>query len=361
MISYMAKAYFAIAKNFKKPITPLFTFLGLLILRCIVVTGMILDHIFFPSIRKKKIIKPIVIVGNPRSGTTFLQRFLVSNNFGVGMKLWKMLFPSLTLQMLFKPFLPLIEKVSPARFHIHAAHETNLTAIETDDPSLLFRYFDGFFVYGFFLAWADKDLKFEFDPSFRDTSMRDFTWLEKVWKRNLIGENSNQEIAKLFSLGVRIPQFLYHFPDAKILYTLRDPLDTVPSGLSLVTGVLDGRYGFWKLPEERRSFYIERLYNALLELSMRFYEDWTNGTIPKEKVMIVRFDRMMNDFDNLMEEIIDFAELEKTDELLRNIKSTAEKQRNFKSNHQYNLTKYGLTEERIRKDYEKIYKTFLNN
>ena len=55
-----------------------------------------------------------------------------------------------------KPFIPLLEKVSPARFHAHAAHETNLTAVETDDPALLFRYFDGLFLYGFFLAWAQK-------------------------------------------------------------------------------------------------------------------------------------------------------------------------------------------------------------
>ncbi len=360
MLSYMAKAYVAIAKNFKKPITPIFTFLGLIFLRVIVGIGMTLDSLLFSRIKEQKIVKPIVIVGNPRSGTTFLQRFLVNNKVGVGMKLWKMLFPALTIQKMVKPFLPSMEKVSPARFHGHAAHETNLTAIETDDPSLLFRYFDGFFVYGFFLAWAEEDLKNDFDPKFRDTSKRDFNWLKEVWKRNLIGEEHHQVVAKLFSLGIRLPEFLEHFPDAKILYTLRDPMDTVPSGLSLVTGVLDGRYGFWTLPEEKRSFYIERLYNAFLELSLRFHDDFVSGRINTSKVKVVRFDRMMNDFEALMDEIFEFIEIEPTAELIESVGITADKQRNFKSNHKYDLAKFGLSEDRIRKDYAKIYETFFS-
>jgi hypothetical protein len=205
MLYNIIKAYFAIVSNFRKPFAPLLTFSGLIILRILVSIGMALDFLFFPSVRRQKINKPIVIVGNPRSGTTFLQRFLVNQKVGVGMQLWKMLYPSLTLQKIFKPFLSLMEKISPARFHFHAAHETNLTAIETDDPSLLFRYFDGFFVYGFFLAFAKKDFMPRFDPRVRDTSNRDFGWLEKVWKRNLISENHEQMIPKLFSLGVRIP------------------------------------------------------------------------------------------------------------------------------------------------------------
>lgn len=359
MISRMLMAYAAVAKTFHKRISPLFTFFCFFTLRLLVAVGMTLDHLFFPSLGKKKIISPIVIVGNPRSGTTFLQRFLTDHNIGVGMRLWKMLYPSLVLQALLKPLLPLLEKISPARHHSHAAHETSLTAVETDDPSMFFRFFDGFFVYGFLLAWAEKDCKEMFDPRVRDTSARDFGWLEKIWKRNLIGEKHDRVVAKLFSLSVRIPQFLQRFPDAKILYTLRDPLSTVPSGLSLVTGVLDGRFGFWKLPEEKRNRFLRRLYDALLDLSLRFHEDYVSGAVPHVRVKIVTFDRLMTDFDALMSEIMEFIGVEPTPELLADIQKTAEKQRNFKSKHAYDLEKFGLTEAQIRRDYALIYETFL--
>ncbi len=360
MFYNMLKAYSAIVANFHKPFKPLLPVVGIGAMRLLVSTGMALDHLFFPSFRRQKVEKPIVIVGNPRSGTTFLQRFMTDEKIGVGTKLWTMLFPSLTLQKIIRPFLPAMERISPARHHANAAHQTSLTAVETDDPSLLFHFFDGFFVYGFFLAWCKEDLKDRFDPQKRDTSARDFKWLLKMWKRNLYSAGEEQLIAKLFSLGVRIPQFLEYFPGAKILYTVRDPLETVPSGISLVTGVLDGWFGFQSLPEEKRNFYIGRLYDAFLELSMRFHDDYTKGRIDSSRVFVVRYDRMMSDFDRLMDEILEFTGKQPTPELKAKIAATAEKQRNFKSSHQYNLEKFGLTEDKIMKDYRNIYKTFFD-
>jgi hypothetical protein len=361
MLMRMLEAYQAVAYSFNRYISPLVTFTGFIFLYIMVSIGLMLDHLFFPSLRRTKVVEPVVIVGNPRSGTTFLHRFLVNNGYGAGMRVWKMIFPSLVMQMLFKPLLPLLEKVSPARHHLKAAHETNLMAIETDDPTFLFRYFDGLFLYAFFLAWAKEDPKEMFDPLIRDTSVRDFNWLDKIWRRNLISEGEQRMVAKMFSLGIRIPHFLQKFPDAKILYLVRDPLNTVPSTLSLVTGVLEGRFGFWNLNEEKRRQYIERLYDAFLDLNLRFYIDYTNGVIPREKVMIVSYDRLMSDFQHLMQDINRFIGAAPADTILKTIKETAEKQKRFTSKHVYDLERFGLNEARIRKDYAVIYKTFLQN
>src|SRR5208282_2708227 len=116
--------------------------------------------------------RPIVIVGNPRSGTTFLHRFLVDNRIGAGLRLWEMMFPSLTLRRMIRPLLPRLEAISPARHHSTVAHDTGLTSIETDDASMLFRFFDGFFLYGFILAFAEKEYRSMFQPEVRDTSRR---------------------------------------------------------------------------------------------------------------------------------------------------------------------------------------------
>lgn len=359
MLYRMLLMWNALFFSFNKKISPFFTMIGFIFLNFINSIGFALDHIFFPAIRKVKISKPIVIVGNPRSGTTFMQRFLEENGFGAGMRIWKMLYPSLTLQKLIKPFLPFMERISPARHHVSVIHKTSLTAIETDDPALLFRYFDGFFVYGFFLAWAKEDLKYMFDPDNRDTSKRDFKYLEKMWIRNLISEEKERVIPKSFSLSVRIPQFFEKFPDARILYMVRDPLATVPSSLSLVTSVLDNRFGFWNLAEEKRQKYIDRLYSGLLDLSSSFHKDFIQGKIPKKSLKIVRYNRMMNDFENLMIEIMEFTEEPLSENLINIFKETAEKQRAYKSEHKYDLDKFGLNEEKIRKDYAPIYETFL--
>ena len=357
-IKRIIRVYLIVGKTFGVWIIPIFTGILILFLRLIVFAGRLLDHLFFPGIRKP-LQNPILIVGNPRSGTTFLHRFLIKQGFGTGSELWQMIYPSITLQKIIKPILPIMEVISPARHHSTEAHKTSLSSIETDDVSLLFRFFDGFFLYGFFLSFDEDDLFDWVDPKLRDTSKRDFAWFESMWNRNMISNKGDRYIGKLFSLSGNLPAFQQRFPDAKILYMIRDPLNMIPSGLSLVTGVLDKRYNFWSLDEKIRSRFVERLYIALVELLNRFHDDWTNERINKEKVLIVQFDSMMSHFETLMEEIMDFTDVEPSEELKQTIQITAENQRRYESGHRYNLEKFGLTEKRIQEDCEQIYRTFL--
>ena len=359
IIQRMLKAYKALRKAFSAYLSPILMGVLLFSLRIIVQIGMFFDYIFFPFKIHNKIKKPIVIVGNPRSGTTFLHRYLVNNKIGSGSQLWQLIYTSASLQKIIKPILPILEYFSPTKHHSTEAHKTSLSSVETDDASMLFKFFDGFFLYGFILTWLEEDLFDWVDPKKRDNSKRDFKWFESMWKRTLIYHKDDRIVAKLFSISANTPAFLKHFDDAKILYLIRDPLSVLPSGLSLVTGVLDKKFGFWSMPQEKRQHFIDRLYNALKELLLRFHDDWVNNRIDKEKVMIVPFPKMMSDFENLMDEILEFLDHNPSDKLLEDIKNTALRQKEFKSKHKYDLEKFGLTEEKIKKDCEKIYKTFL--
>ncbi len=333
-----------------------FVFLNL---RLLITTARALDGLFFPGIKKTQIRAPIVLVGNPRTGTTFLQRFLTDHNIGAGMELYRMVYPSLLLQKLIKPMLPMLEAISPARYHKPEVHATSLSKVETDDASMITRFFDGFFVYGFFLAFDEEDLLYMVDPKVRDTSARDFAWLESLWKRNLLAHDADRVVAKLFSVSPRVPQFLEKFPDAKMLYMARDPLSTFPSGMSLVTGVLEEAFGFWSLPEEIRQRWFDRLYDGLVLLLERFHDDYTSGRIPKESVYVVRYDRMMKEFEVVMGELLAFLDHEPDDALKQTIAERADKQRAYKSKHKYDLAKFNLSEEKIRKDCAFFYETFL--
>ena len=353
------KAYKTIGNTFGSWVSPILTGLLLVLMRTLVSIGLFIDKIFYKIARDPKLENPIVIVGNPRSGTTFLQRYLINSGIGSGSELWQLIYPSLVLQKIIKPLLPILEKISPARHHSTVAHKTSLTSVETDDVGLFFRYFDGFFLYGFLLAFDDENLFDYFDPEVRNTSERDFDWFERVWSRKTNDLNVPY-IGKLFSLSTNLPSFQKRFPDAKILYMVRDPLNVIPSGLSLVTGVLDKRFGFWSLDKKIKDRYLERLYNALVELLKRFHEDWINGEIDKSGVFVVRYDRMMSNFEELMEDILVFIDKNPSDELMKKIKETAESQRSYKSKHTYDLKRFGLSEDKIKKDCQVIYDTFLN-
>lgn len=355
----MAMVYGVLRRTFRVRFIPLILVWLYAALRLSVGGLMLLDNVLFPKLARTKVEKPIIIVGNPRTGTTFLHRFLVDNRFGTGMHLFRSLYPSILQQKLIPPFLPLLEKVSPARFHQSAAHETNLSSVETDDVTVFFRYFDGFFLYGFFLAWDEADRMNLVDPQQRDTTQRDFDWLEAVWRRSMVAQGSNRIVAKLFTTGPRTPAFLQRFPDAHILYMVRDPVEVIPSTFSLVTGVLDNAFGYWSLPEATRARYNERLYTGLVMLFRRFHEDWAAGRIDRKRVMVVSYDRMMRNFDGLMDEMIGFFDIQPTEAQRAAIRKTAEEQRAYKSKHTYKLEKYGLSAERIRKDCAFVYETWL--
>ena len=156
--------YFIISRTFGQWISPIVTGILINILRIKVSFFMMIDWLFYKKIRTGKIKSPILVVGNPRSGTTFLHRYLVKHSFGSGTKLYQMLYSSVILQKIIKPFLPLLEKVSPTKHHSTEAHKTSLDSVETDDASLLFRFLDGFFLYGVILSWAEEDLFDWVDP-----------------------------------------------------------------------------------------------------------------------------------------------------------------------------------------------------
>ena len=61
-----------------------------------------------------------------------------------------------------------------------------------------------------------------------------------------------------------------------------------------------------------------------------------------------------------MDDIIDFLNIQRNDQLLRDIQHTAEKQREYQSSHKYDLEKFGLSENQIRNDCKEIYQSFLS-
>ena len=357
--SRMSHLYRVMRGVFGRKVLPIMVGILWCVLRAIIAVGMALDHLFFPKLRRVRANRAIVLVGNPRTGTTFLQRFLSDKGFGGGMELFMMLYPSLIIQKLFRPFLPLLEKISPAKFHATKAHDTNLSSVETDDVAVLFRYLDGFFLYGFFLAFDEQDHCQQFDPRVRDVSRRDFAWLDKLWRRSLVLHRCERNVAKLFSLSTRLPQFLKAFPEAQVLYLARDPLEIVPSTMSLVTGALDRGFGFWKLPEEVRQRWCQRLYKGLMLLLERFHEEWQSGAIDRSRVFLVRYDRMMADFEGLMDEMCKFLGQPLTPALRAAIAEQGGKQRKHDSGHKYDLAKYGLTEAQVRRDFAFFYDAFL--
>lgn len=110
-----------------------------------------LDRIFFSDYRKIVIRRPILITGNPRSGTTFLHRLLSTNRTFTSTKLFHTIFPSISLYFL----IDLIASIDRRLCHVIACivrrvernafngwegiHHTRLDDYEEDETLFVYR------------------------------------------------------------------------------------------------------------------------------------------------------------------------------------------------------------------------------
>jgi hypothetical protein len=128
--------------------------------------------------------------------------------------------------------------------------------------------------------------------------------------------------------------------------------------MSLVCGVLEGALQMSRLPIEVQRRYQQRLSFALEELYRRFHTAWTTGKLDKSRVYLVRYDRLMSEFDVVMKEIVAFLGDQPDEAFWAEVKKTAESQRGRKSEHVYALETYGLSKEKIQQDLGFVYDTY---
>ncbi len=325
-------------------------------LRAIGAVGQALDRLLVPGLRDQAVRSPVIIIGAPRTGTTFLHRTLVSLGVGQGQQLWQMLVPSLVLQRALAPLVPRLEALSPARHHDAAVHETGLGAVETEDAALLFRHFDGLFPYAFLLSWDPTERFAEVDPTRPGATARDLDHLEGLWRRRLVAAGPGARVvAKAASLALRVPELLARFPDARLIYTVRDPVAAIPSALSLVQSTLAARFGLSVAELAARdpaalARHRHRVYRALVGLHEDFARAWGAPDFPRERVLVVDHDDLVHRAAPTLARVLDFAAHPRDGRLDTALAELGARQARRRSGHRYGPADFGLDADQIRRD-----------
>jgi len=232
---------------------------------------------------------------------------------------------------------------------------------ETDDVALFFKEFDGMFAWLYFSALNQFNSFNELENSLKTTSKSNAVLmnLRTVFKKNLYESPPGKRIfSKSFSLILNLEDILNVFPDAKIIVLIRDPLEVIPSSLSLARNVQMNLNRFERISLEERNIYYRNLYNA----SLIFYKElvkFVESDITKGKeVLIINYKDFISDFEGTMEKLIKYCEIEKTPDLHNSIVKQAEKQPNYKGQHEYTIEEFGFTKEEVNKDFDFLYQRF---
>ena len=364
-MGHYLRVYKVIGQTFGLWFRPLGAFLLLQLRQVISAITLGLDYVFYPGHRKQAIDRPIFIIGNPRSGTTFLHRLLLGAGDMAALELWEMMFPAITARKLLGGIVPRLDKLSPARYHPSDVHDTSLRGIETDDVAWFFRTMDGPFAWAYFLAWQDtwgsglSRREFGIDGVTPREEDRFFNYYDACWRRNLTLKRANRVLAKTSMLTMRLEAVLRRYPDCKLVYVIRDPVEVIPSGMSLLASVLENGYDVWnRTKEEDQRRWLENLYQASCDMLRYFHDAHTTGKIPERNLCIVRYEDLINDLEPTMERILDFVEIKPTEAFVDEVRGQAARQRSYTSGHGHSPSQFGLTPERIRADLGFVYETF---
>jgi hypothetical protein len=364
-VGHYLRVYKVIGQTFGLWFRPLGAFLLLQLRQVISAITLGLDYVFYPSHRKQAIDRPIFIIGNPRSGTTFLHRLLLGAGDMAALELWEMMFPAITARKLLGGIVPRLDKLSPARYHPSDVHDTSLRGIETDDVAWFFRTMSGPFAWAYFLAWQDtwgsglSRREFAIDGVTPREEKRFFDYYDACWRRNLTLKRADRVLAKTSMLTMRVDAVLRRYPDCKLVYVIRDPVEVIPSGMSLLASVLENGYDVWnrtKEVDQRR--WLENLYLASCDMLRYFHDAHTSGKIPERNLCIVRYEDLINDLEPTMERILDFVEIKPTEAFVDEVREQAARQRSYTSGHGHSPSQFGLTPERIRADLGFVYDAF---
>ena len=312
------------------------------------------DKIFFHN--KSKIEKPIFIIGHLRSGTTFLHRFMCDNCTDLkGMMLLDMLLPAITTRKLLKPLIPLLKRMSLDKIYDPKIHETHFFLPETDDIAIHFRYAEGILSWVYFGSWQKYASTEDLEKSVRNAAENEkfIHYLRQIHENNIY-QSSKRMVSKSFFGIFNIETILKVFPVAKIIVLLRDPLEAVPSLISLEKSVQANLYDFDKQDEKTKTLFFENLYAMSL-----FYYKYLDGLFSnekfKDKLQLVRYSELKNDFKCTMLRIMDYCELERSPDILRAIETQNNKQASFKTEHKYFLEDFSLSKKQILQDFDFIY------
>ena len=313
-----------------------------------------LDNLFFPAWHRMRVERPVFIIGHPRSGTTMLHRCLTSTDDFVVFQFWHLLFPSLTSRKLLGPLINrLIRDGKDVIVPKNVGHLFALGQVDEEDFLFLFHALTQFYPPLSGLAFDEQDFD---DIVFCDAlpakvRRESMAWFDGCIRRQILFTGRQRVVTKMNYSALRVRTLLEAYPDARIVYLVRSPLDTIPSHLSLHQNACYHQWGKDRIPPTVLNRYIQRRYEHNVSL-YRYVEDLlASGDLPAAQVITVRYEDMMRDLDGEVGRVAAFCDLELSEALRASIADQTQVQRGYKREHSnHKMEDFGLTRADVLRD-----------
>jgi hypothetical protein len=325
----------------------------------------LLDDILFPGWRKIQLAKPVFIIGNPRSGTTFIHRVMAKDEGQFFcFRTWEILFPAIIQ----KKILSLIGRIdrridgtfsnSVKRFEhrffnkFNKIHRLGLFLPEEDDK-LTIHIFSSFDLIWFFpfeeLIHRFSHFDQLVEPKERKRIM---TFYKNCIKRQAYYKgNKGHLLSKNPVCPPKIDSVYEYFPGCKIVYLVRNPLEVIPSTISLT-------HEIWRSTVNVRSGYP---FKNQVYKTLEFFYDHALSRLeeaPGDSYVLVKYEELIRQPRQVLQKVYRKFGFEIDPKFIEILREEEIKAQNYKSGHVYSLRQFNLTPEKIFSDFHNVYEKF---
>jgi hypothetical protein len=317
-------------------------------------TGLFLDELFFPNYKKQKLKSPIFVIGNYRSGTTFLHRLLATDyKQFTSMSGWEIIIAASITQRKLLKFFGIIDRFlgNPILrtfdflWGKYVQGEVNFHKLGVSEPeedeSLFAHIWSGIIPWNLFpIMEKDRPPSFAtFDKWFSEKEKsRVMTFYKLCLQRHVYYHGGKKiYLSKSPSFSGNVEAILKTFPDAKFVYLIRSPLEVIPSSINL--------WSFkWHLtcdPEEEYPF----KENLLKMIKYWYTHPWeVLKGLPTTQVQFVHYNKFVRDPFNTVTSLYTEFGLKTSKIYLKRLEREIRLQnRNYRPNQNYPLHKMGLS------------------
>ena len=329
--------------------------------------GFLLDDILFPRYREQKLKNPVFVVGNYRSGTTFLHRLLAKDRRTfTAMEGWEIFIaPSITQRKILN-FWVLVDRLlgghilkwldhiwqgnvqSQVTFHKMGVREPE------EDEGLLAHIWSGVIPWNMFPIMENGSPKYaKFDTMVSEKEkQRVMNFYKSCLQRHVYAYGGRKiYLSKSPSFSASVDSIYKTFPDAKIIYLVRNPLEVVPSALNM--------WAFkWHITCSPTEKYPYR--DEVLDMMKYWYEHPLERLrkAPLDSYRIVRFDELVEDPERIIQQIYQHFKIPIRPAYARKLRRETRRAKRSRRKSPYSLEDMGLTRKRVSNEFSAIINRF---
>lgn len=324
-----------------------------------------LDDILFPAYKNHPIEKPLFIIGNFRSGSTFLHRLLSRDaETFTSLTTWDIyLTPSVTQKKITQFVAALDNKYFGRFLHraLFAFDRATLGKIKIhpisffqpeEDENIHMHIWDGYFVTFLFPFMDEFPDYIHFDQALSPAhKKRIMTFYKSMIQRHLYATGKKHFVAKNPAFSAKVETLTEFFPDARILYLARNPLDMLPSTVSWINyarGQFTGPHGGYQYLDE------------ILEMTQHWYRYPLQyiDSHPSPRNLIVNYDDLIQRPEAVIRGFYEQFNYPDKPGLPIIIDQAVKETMTFSSDHSYSYEKMGFTRAGIVQMYKDIFERF---